>query len=99
VPLLLTLLLPPAAAAFVAQLALRRVQRHRIRRWIAALWIAILSASTAIGDDSGSWLGRFLFALLVVTAAFLIAYLGALLGSAAALRLKRLIRVRGRPQP
>lgn len=96
---LLTLALPPAGIAFAAQLAVGRSRRHRIRRWIAALWIALLSASTSIGDDGGSWLGRFLFALLVVTAAFLIAYLGALLGSASALGLKRLAKARRRPSP
>lgn len=95
----LTLVLPPFAIAFIAQLAAGQIHRHRIRRWIAALWIALLSASTSIGDDSGSWLGRFLFALLVVTAAFLLAYLGAWLGSAIALRLKRLANARRRPTP
>jgi cell division protein FtsX len=87
---LLTLVLPPFAIAFIAQLAAGRSQRHRIRRWIAALWIALLSASASLGDDSGSWIGRFLFALLVVSAAFLIAYFGAWLGSTIALWIKRL---------
>jgi hypothetical protein len=86
----LILLLPPLAAAFAAQLFVSSEARHRVRRWAAGLWIALLAAISSWTDENGSRLGIFLATLLLLALFFLVAYGGALAGSWAALRLKRL---------
>jgi len=81
--------LPPLGAAFAAQIVLAREARHRLRRWTAALWVAAFTIVTS-WEGPGSLLGLALLMLLVLGIAFVVAYGGAWLGSAAALRLKRL---------
>jgi hypothetical protein len=90
-PILLGLAVPPILIAFAAQLGLSRAQRHRVRRWTAALWTAFLSLMSSVVDGGGgSGIGLFLFTLLLVAVTFLIAWAGALAGSLAALQIKRL---------
>jgi hypothetical protein len=85
---LLFLFLPPLAIAFALQLATSREKRHRLRRWVAGLWVALVAAVSTFGE-TGHWLGILLFAAMLLGLFFLLAYAGALLGSLAALRLKR----------
>jgi hypothetical protein len=100
IPLLLGLIVPPLLIGFAAQLLFSAAQRHRVRRWTAAVWTAFLSVMSSVADGGGSTIGLFLFTLLVVTIAFLAAWLGAFIGSAAALRIKRLAgkAAAGRPR-
>jgi len=80
---------PPAVFAFAAQLAAAAGTRHRLRRWTAGLWVALVAGLTSWSEEGAHWLGTALFMLTVLGLSFLVAYAGALSGSAAALRLKR----------
>ncbi|HEX8643638.1 MAG TPA: hypothetical protein VF702_06965 [Allosphingosinicella sp.] len=91
--LFLLMFVPPAALAFIGQLACTMEARHRLRRWTAGLWVALIAGlSSWSNDESGHWLGIALFMLTVLGLSFLIAYAGSLAGSLAALRLKSLRR-------
>lgn len=88
-PYFLVMLLPPLLTAFAVQLLLSRDQRHRLRRWVAALWVALIAVMTTWEPEQGAALGIALFALLLVGLSFLVAYCGAFAGSHGALLLMR----------
>jgi hypothetical protein len=67
-----------------------REGRHRRRRWVAGLWVALAAALSTYPDEPGHWLGVALFLTMLLGFFFAVAYAGALLGSHAALRLKPL---------
>jgi hypothetical protein len=85
----LFLFLPPLGIAFALQFAVGQKGRHRLRRWVAGLWVALVAALTAYADEPGHWLGVALFLAMLLGFFFTVAYSGALLGSHAALRLQR----------
>jgi hypothetical protein len=92
VSVFLLMFAPPALFAFVGQLAGSAEGRHRLRRWTAGLWVALIAGLSSWSEENGHWLGIALFMLMALGLSFLVAYAGALAGSAAALRLKRLRR-------
>jgi hypothetical protein len=90
---LLFLFAPPLAAAFLLQLFLNHSARHRVRRWTAGLWVAAVAAISTF-DEKGHWLGVALYLAMLLGLFFLIAWVGALLGSRAALGVRRQLRIR-----
>lgn len=85
--------LPPLGIAFALQLAATPDGRQRLRRWTAGFWVA-LAAALSTFDETGHWLGIAFYAAMLLGLFFLVAYAGALIGSLAALRLKRTRRSR-----
>ena len=90
---LLFLFAPPLVAAFLLQLFLNHSARHRVRRWTAGLWVAAVAALSTF-DETGHWLGVALYLAMLLGFFFIVAWVGALLGSRAALSVRRHVRTR-----